>query len=443
MDAVPPLPISRSTRIVRVLGAISLCASASVLAIVLCASAWILRYDPEKGPVKALLISIGVIPALGIAALVLLVARNIAAKWTLPCAVVCIAFLLYLGTDDSARIPPPAFEPLASATSAEFHAYMHMSKGTETDITSNVIRPAASERLFISTDLKDWEDFLTQNRARILDEWASNQEGQRWLERMAMLPADVGAIVHLTPESPIIAFQPVRILISQRLAFALLLSREGDNEEAAGHLTTILRACVSLQRIGVGLVDEMVGSVFLKMTYKGISFLLDHGEVEPETRAKLITALKESPPISMVIQRTVIGDTQCLRAIFDRIAAGTLPDAPMPQSGMAKRLFELITPAAYHPKRTEREIRMHYERINEFAKARQLDALKAETASFTTKCESLSSLRNPVGRRLAGLSIPALHVVVEKLWEQDDARLALLARLHQPVSDASVTPERQ
>lgn len=429
VDNVPPLPPSRRVFLWRALCALLFCSAAGFLATVLSFAIWILLYEPETANPDVLAAALLVASALSLLAFVFCLIRGVRGTVTMVGFVLTTGALAFLATDDLYRSEAPDYGPVAAPDSAEFLTYLRMAHGTPGSITQMIAAPAKNSDLFLVAKPAEWKSFLDTNHARILSEWENDTVGQAWLSDMANLPPGSGAIVHFTTDSPIIAFQPLRALVSHRLAYALLIAGEGDTDRAAAHLIELLHACHALGRIGVGPIDEMISIVFAKKTYECISYLLERTALTAGIRAELIHALEAAPDIGLISTRTILGEAQTLRSITDRIRHGELQDAPLPKSGITQRLLPSLSRFILHPYRMERELLEFYQSTNTLIASRRLEEAKSANDEFVGRTRSFTSLRNPGGRKLAAMATPAFNKIGAKLWETEDARRALLERL--------------
>lgn len=446
MENVPLLPRPQAKPALRILSLLWFCASAGFLVLVLSLSFWILHFAFEE-QIKTYPIVIVFVtgPLFGLISLVLGIAFQLRAKFTFPAAMLCTGILVFLGSDDSQRTPAPDFGPIATADAPESCAYLKMAKGTHGNITTMVAIPQKFSELFIATKPADFDTFLTENRDRIIAEWNADTVGQAWLEEMAKLPIEPRAIVHTTVDSPIIAFSPFRAIASHRLAYALVMSQNGRDEEASEHLRILLRASYALKRIGVGAVDQMVAVVMEKKVYEAIIYVTDRARstfVSPQWTA-LLRELESAPKMEFVAERTILGDAQTLRDITDRISRGTLPGDPFAASKRTKELLPFFARFVIHPKRMEREILEYDREISALVAARKLDDAIAAEERFIGKVGGITSLRNPGGRKLAALAAPAFHKVGKVLWEAEDSRLALIKQLKMPEQNVAPTSGTQ
>ena len=436
MDNVPPLPPSRQTILLRALCSLLFCTSVGLLALVLSFAVWVLRNDPDNAESPALLAAFLLIPLLSFLGFVLCLSQRIRAQITLPGFLIGAGLLVFLAADDFRRSDPPNYGPVAAPDSAEFLTYMQMAEGTPDNLTQQVAIPAKSSDQLIATDPQTWQKFIEANYDQILREWEEDEVGQSWLIDMADLPDDAGAIVHTTPAGPIIAFRPVRAAASHRLAYALLLADEGKADEAASHLIILLRAGHTLQRIGVGPLDEMVALAILKKVYAGIDRLLDGNSLSVSARAELTESVAYAPSITLVISRSIIGEAQALRSMTDQLKRGEIPGAYVSKSAVARAFQRFLWRFAYHPYRTERAFLELYQTTNALAATRELEQVQIQTTAFEQRGRSPFALRNPVGHKMSAISAPSFEYLT-KLWACEDTRRALLERLKaQPTASA-------
>lgn len=411
VDTTPRLHASRRALLWRTTCALLFCAATGLLTLVLSNAVCILHTSPSDEEPSLLLAAYSIVPSLAVIGFVLCLTQRVRSRITFPGFLISAGLLAILATDDIRRSEPPDYGPVVAIDSVEYRTYMQMAEGTPDNLTQQIAIPAKSSDQLIATDPETWAKFIATHHDRIVREWEEDEVGQSWLIDMADLPQNAGAIVHPTVTGPIIAFRPVRAAASHRLAYALLLASEGKTDEAASHLIVLLRAFQSLQRIGVGAVDEMIASVVLKKIYAGVTQLLGANSLSPSARTELAACVGNAPDIKFVISRTVIGEAQTLRNITDRLKRGEMPSMHLSNSAVVRTIQMLLWRFAYLPYRTEREFLEFYQAIDAMAVRRELDQIREKATVFGQRGSSVFALRNPVGHQLTALSADRKSVV--------------------------------
>lgn len=432
---------SRTTVTLRILSATLAASAATSLGLVLSLGVWILAADPETPDPKPLAAAALTVITLGLVGFLLCLVCRVAAKVTLPCLILCSSLLAFLALDDLHRAPEPDFGPVAAPGSPERRAYMQMASGTPESISATIPLPQNPKDLFMLAKPEEWDALLTGHREQVLQEWETDTLGRKWLKDLATLPPDAAAIEHRRIDGPLLAFQPVRAITSRHLAYVCLLAKDGRTEESAEHLQTILRACYALERIGVGPVDEMIAVVIEKKVYAAIRYLCDHGSLTAASATSLAQVLETAPGIEFIAKRSILGDLQPQRDITDR----ALTNAFWSNFSSSQKVFRKALPAlstfVLHPYRMERERIQVHTQMATFIAARQLDAAQAVSDDFVGRSRSVTSLRNPGGRKLAAMATPSIQKLGKNLWETEDARLALIKQLK--ITGQSTSPAPQ
>ena len=126
------------------------------------------------------------------------------------------------------------------------------------------------------------------------------------------------------------------------------------------------------------------------------------------------------------------------RAVTDRIRKSTLSAfAPVP---VGTKVLPCLTRFVIHPNRVEREILELHRELSALVGARKFEEAARVEAAFLEGTKGLGALRNPGGQILASLAVPAFHKAGKSIWEIEDSRLELLARIENASASYS-TPQ--
>ena len=227
---------------------------------------------------------------------------------------------------------------------------------------------------------------------------------------------------------PVLDFRPVRQLCNVTSAHAYLLAVEEEPDRGLEELIPVIRAMNNIQRTGPLLLHEMIAAVALEISFRGAQSILDLGPTSEKVRAELREALEGAPPASHVMVNMFGGEIEHASGVLDQAAAGSEPigsaakgvahwvDIRMPFAG----------PLIFNRNRTLRNYAESVQDAEALALARKLDELdkwRPRRARWTQQ------LRNPVGRLVNAMMIPAFVKPVHYYWREEDLRVALLRRL--------------
>ena len=129
--------------------------------------------------------------------------------------------------------------------------------------------------------------------------------------------------------------------------------------------------------------------------------------------------------------RHFLGEADFLRFAFAQLRRGahdfslSLSDSPNRRLEQAIRLGGTLV---FHPNRTERQMHAVYAQMCSVAETRNPEALAAWLPDWGNE----SQLRNPVGRLLAAMAVPAFAKIPKEIWKSEDLRCELLAKAQPP-----------
>lgn len=411
----------------RVLCALLFCSAGAYLIAVIGAAFWALTLNFSNPRIYVLFSILGGAGFAGIAGAVFCTLRKVSHRVSLPGLCFCAAVLAFFAIDEKPRAELPPLGATAEEDSLEQQVYLQMLKNAPGNITGCIPIPENKEYLFISKEPSDWAQYITDKEERILDDWKAGEVGQRWLEAMAALPPNAKIARAPSVSAPLIDFRSVRVVASHRLAYAVLLARAGNNKEAATHLQAIISAAASLQRIGHSFVDEMVAIVILNKAYAAVGQLLDKGSLDENTRARLGQTVATVLEYAAVSDRCIMADARAIIEFTDR-----------PDHWITRVLW------LKHPHRTHNTTIEFHLALQQAALARDWARADALCSEQHRKSQGIRALRNAYGNHAIDLLSAALGGEIsgslKQIAKNDDARLALLARLEQPATGDSPTP---
>jgi hypothetical protein len=353
--------------------------------------------------------------------------RRVSYRWMLPAMIVILVGLGYFAYDDPGRPAAPVLGPLIAGDDPGYLTYRWMLKDVpdsridqlHSDLKSLPRFPAKPE---------EWAVFLAQNRPQIESAWDNDTLGRTWIETVAEMKT--GAYFSSgKSDSPLLAFSPLRFSVQTRWAKAGLLSLDGNHDEGALTLLPILGASHQLQRSAATLVEQMVAVVFIKGTQERLRLIVETGKLSPETRTRALETLESAPPLSLVFKNMFVGEQLYARGTFEKVGAAMDENVTMlARESKLGATPGWLHPLIFNPHRTERE-------YGEILNACQTTATRRATTKAPKTDRGIDeemsawSLKNPVGRALHSLALPAFSKVIENTWIAEDQRMALIRKL--------------
>ncbi|MBK8478738.1 MAG: hypothetical protein IPL39_21385 [Opitutaceae bacterium] len=346
-----------------------------------------------------------------------------------------LAVLVYLRWDPEQHSPLPYLGQQRDEADPRWDtlAWM-MDKHPKSRIGEARLRPDAAMAIRLPTERSAWPEHVRTHRQAILDAWEADALGREWIETISRRPP-VGVHVYRY-EEPILSFRQTRASLFARTAYAFLLADEGRRDEAIRLVLPELVAWQNLQRCEAMLVHQMIAMVMIKESMKTIDAILDLGAIDPATRATLRETLEKACPIGEVFRFGFLGDywySRSFDAVLDRgmtveeskLFFGTvgLDSGPIVFVGRRWGLSLLVQQQSWRA-----EYLGALSRFTALATARDLTTLAREESG----AERRWAIKNALGVRLIGVGLPAFTKVVNYVWTEEDARLALLRRVGTP-----------
>lgn len=355
----------------------------------------------------------------------LIIWRRVSYRLLLPVLGPIVCGLGYLAWDDFNRSPAPEVGAVIAADDTGYQVYRWMLKGDPHSRLAE-LSPELERLPRFPAQPAGWPAFLTEHREQFESAWAQDTLGRSWIETLAT--KNTSAIFPPgTPESPILAFTPLRNSVQLRWAHAGLLALDDREDEAAQVLLTLLRATHQLKRSGMNMLTQMIAIVFLKGTQERLRLLAETGKLSETTRAELLSVLENAPPISLTFKNMFQGEQIFARATFEN-TVGMMKQSMPP--GMFGVSFDpaALHPLIYNPKRTERE---YAQMLDAQRSAAMQRTMSEQTARAQKADEEMKTwhFKNPVGRSLQAMALPAFAKVSEQVWLAEDQRLALIQQL--------------
>jgi hypothetical protein len=354
--------------------------------------------------------------------------RRISYGILLPVFGVSAPLVAYLAYDDPSRPAAPELGRIAAADSKNFIAYRSLVRnGANSQAAALPKRPELPP---VATGQKsEWLELANQHRAAVDAAWAADEFGRKWIDAMAETAPD-GIYPPFGQALNVLDFQAARHIAQTRWAYAQLLMHDRRGDEAARVLLPQLRAHYHLQRGAATLVEQMIAVVVLKGTYQRLEMLADSGNLSPEVRASVANALREAPELPDTFRNAFLGEQMFARHYVEDMtwdaaravkSVASKDGARLPAIPVLSRLF-------YNPHRSEREYVEFLNEVCQLAQQRQLAAADEKMRQMSARL-GRQSFKNPVGKMLMEMSLPAFSKTCEAAWAMEDQRVALLQRL--------------
>lgn len=353
---------------------------------------------------------------------------------SLPALSLLSSFLVYLAWDDPAPPPPTVLSPVISADSKCYETYSWLLKDGEgrqgqEDRVPNVDLP------YFPQEKAEWTESVLKHRETWEAAWTEDTLGREWLAGMAAHEPE-GYFPNEGMSTPLLDFARVRRASHCHWARAHLLFTEGQTDEAARILLTVVRAGYNLQRGGSTLVTQMIASVLTKNSYESLGLLLDSGTLSDQLKMEIAGVLRQAPSIRQNLALAFIGEEIYARSAIAKVRD---PDSEGGASlvGNDSRFAPgwLLNRLLFNPNRTEREHVEFLAAASRLAQDRQMG--RKENMDPFDRLVTERRIKNPVGRMLAAMSLPAFGKVSESFWDTDDLRLALLRQIEPAFSQRS------
>lgn len=338
--------------------------------------------------------------------------------------------LFYFAWDDRERPPAPVLGTIIDENNPGYLTYRWMLKN---DPKSRIedMSPELEGLPRFPAKPEDWPGFLAEHRQQFESAWEKDTLGQTWIEIIGAMKTDA-YFPPSTPASPILAFTPLRHSVQTRWAKAGLLSLDGNHDAAVLTLLPLLSASHQLQRSAPTMLGQMIAIVFIKGTQERLRLIVETGKLSPQTQAELLTALDSAPPPSLAFRNMFLGERLFARATFENVHDAMNQSVTMitHSSGMASPPAWLH-PLIYNPNRTEREYADLLSAYQEMASLRETEKT-AKTDKSVGEEMGGWNLKNPVGRALQSMAIPAFAKITDQTWIAEDQRSMLVQQLRTP-----------
>jgi hypothetical protein len=369
------------------------------------------------------------LPWLVLGVAVLLIWKRVSCRITLPVLGLGAGCLLYLAWDGSSPPPLPPLPGYLEQSSKPAEIWQWMSKsGTgsrlaelETEFTDLPVIPPTIKA-------EEFATFVLQNRKTFDEAWKTSLIGREWVEAMAENSGEV-----IFPASAqggsMPSFPAIRRVVVVHWCHAQLQFMDGRPDDALRTLILLVRACHSVQRSGTSLLNQMIANVSIKGTHDLMERFVEAGGLSPAAYAELADALHGAPTVSHSISMLFLGEELEARSYVERVRG----IADLKGQGFASvdgyfPADRILRPFLFNPNRTLRDYVQFLREARDLGIRRDLSALTLFARQFEERIER-KRLKNPVGRALQLMLLPAFNKVMESLWQEEERRLRLIQRL--------------
>lgn len=274
-----------------------------------------------------------------------------------------------------------------------------------------------------------WLAYLETHRDAIHARWEEIAPLRAWFDELAAAPA----LADLTtaPSDPIPAFGPLRAVSQTASAQAALLALDGRRDEAVALLLPVFSAGQKLEVHARTLLRRMVAIVIQGQALATLTFVLDQGDIDSATRARLAEALRPHQDPAEGARLLLLSEYALSSRLIQSLSRASLAttldyaqaDAASGPSHPGARFF-------FNPVATANQLGDLMHAGAEAAARRDHEEMRrigAEAEALASSTRRAS--KNIGGRLLIAMVMPAFSKVTERYWQVHDERLALLARL--------------
>jgi len=383
-------------------------------------------FEDQVTPHQPLLMTLTIVAALltlgaGISA----IALKARWPWLISGAFTVVALYGFLAYDAS---PPPPID-LGIRLENDDPTYQKIMWLSDNASSSRLkeTNPAdwADKELILPEKTEDWSDFLKQHETKIMKTWQADHLGREWIIQLSS--AVPRGIWRNKFNRPTLNFKPVRYTYYIHLAHALILAQSGKRDEALLAIDQMLQTAQLLERTSPGLLHQMIATVLKKKCYQAADKILDMGRCSPSTCRSFCTTLTAGLAPQETFKLAFEGDKEWMH---DTVLQGVWRGGKLESDFRQSRWLEVSLALGLkwlfiNPNETNRQIARLTDEIHQLADANDDAAIDNYKPVWNTS----SSLKNPCGRLIAQMIIPAFQKATASVWANEGRRLALLKKL--------------
>jgi hypothetical protein len=389
-------------------------------------SVFVLREVPRKSGLD--ITAYASWPLVLVALTVLAIRWQVAWKWTFVGAVIPVALLAFL-VHDGRRVDLPDMGPRSSRDDAGYRVVMWFGKGSPYSRVGEAAvldTKEAEDRVRLPEDAATWTQFVSSHRNAIEAAWNDFPLGQEWAQRVAQNPPQ--GVWPGGATDPPLDFHPIRRLMVVTNAHAYLLAVDGTPDRGLQELMPVIQSMYVVQRTGPLLLNQMIATVVLKDNYAVARAILKQKSASEKSRSSLRELLEAAPRFAQKMHNAFAGEAEFASGILDQAKSGLEPlnrEIEKFRHGVGLGM-RVAGPLVLNRNNSIRYYMLSMREVEAFAVARNLDALdkwKPPSPPWPQQ------LKNPMGRLVDSMLIPAFAKAVHGFWSEEDGRVDLLKQL--------------
>jgi hypothetical protein len=285
---------------------------------------------------------------------------------------------------------------------------------------------AVDDALTLPDDPGKRAAFLRENRAMIESAWTEYEGLRNWADRVSANPP-CGVWLG---GAGLIEYLGIKRLVHVATCYSALQLSLGRPEAALKAVEPLIEAMYVLQRTGPGLVNEIVPAVALGATLSSAVAAVEDPAASREDRESLRRILAHGPGLPTTLRNMFVGEDEFWETVVDRAATESGPVFFAPDLEISQRLVNAamrFSGRLFLNRNTT--VALHVETLKS-AEAVSLSKDPRLLATWKPPSPTLSQqLRNPLGRLLEGMGVPAFDKAVEHVWYAEDLREKTLVEL--------------
>jgi hypothetical protein len=363
--------------------------------------------------------------------------KLLARSWTRIAAGFAAFALLfvYLAHDESTFRHPMTMENISPVFPGEDASYnLLMRYGKQHPLGQGFQAPTFKNPYpkLVLSPASEWRGTITSRREELEAHWTQLATERAWWNELSQFDK-IGDLMPGRRDGEIPSFAIFRTMSQHSVAIASLQALDGHGDQAIDTLLPTLEVGRKLSPYSRSLVRVMIAVVIEKMAIQTANFILDTTPVSPEARARLAAALKGGDP-----------EAGARHLMYTEYAVhfGWMPQTRVGDivsiwlsDGSNRHLwvsyFNCFSSLFYLPHATLNRMGDLYEDWGELAAQRKVGQMAARWEVFQNEMSG-PGLKNPMGRYMALMAIPAYEKVAQNYWSKEDMRAALLERLAKP-----------
>lgn len=363
--------------------------------------------------------------------------KLLARSWTLIAAGFAAFTVLfaYLAHDEPTYRHPMTMEDISPVFPGEDASYnLLMRYGKQHPLGQSFQAPSFKDpypKLALSP-VNEWRATIISHRGELEAHWTQLAAERAWWNELSRFDK-IGDLMPASPDGEIPAFVIFRTMSQHSVAMASLEALDGHGDQAIDTLLPTLEVGRKLAPYSRTLVRVMIAVVIEKMAIQTANFILDTTPVSPEARARLAAALKGGDPEAGA-RHLMYTEYVLQLGWMPRNRVGDIASIWL-SSGSRQHFwvsyFNCFGPLFFLPHATLNRMGDLYQDWADLVAQRKVDQMKERWDEFQKEMSG-PGLKNPMGRYLALMGIPAYEKVAQNYWSKEDMRAALLERLDKP-----------